>query len=769
MVSPLLVSPAPGGKLPRFPNGASKRTIGRFFRDLPAMMASMSRSAPLLILIGLITLSSSFAQQRRLTLEDIYSPDSAVDFDGPPIRHRQWLEDGLHYLEKTGNGRYVTVDARSGEQQVFYGEARFQQAFAGLPGFSIADASALLDHGRFSLSPDERGMLIEWKDDLYFFDIVGGAAHRLTADSDVEVVPTVSPSGRLVSFVRGSDLYVVASDGSFRRRLTSDGSPDLLNGKLDWVYQEEIYGRGDFVGHWWSPDSSSIAFLQLGESRVPRTTIVDNRQIRQVVESQVYPKAGDANPVVRLGLVSAADGALHWADLSAYARQEILIVGVTWAPASDRLLVQVQNREQTWLDLLEVHASDGGVRRLFRETTPAWVSALGSPRWLGDGSFLWQSERDGYRHLYHYGPDGRLEGQVTSGPWAVSSLRAVNDDQGFVYFTAGRDRVVDLQLYRVRLDGTQLQLLTPSAGTHSVSCNAGCTLFLDTWSDLSNLPRVYLDDGDGQRVRTVQAGDDSPLADYALGSTEFLQVPARDGFAMEALWIKPPGFDPSRRYPVLIYVYGGPQSPTVRNRWGNKTYFWHQMLAEEGYLIFLCDNRSASGKGVRPAWEIYRNLGEVELKDLEDAVGWLREQPFVDPSRIGLWGWSYGGFMTSYALTHSHSFKMGIAGAPVTDWHLYDSVYTERFMGLPEDNPDGYRTSSVLRAAGNLTGKLLLLHGTIDDNVHTQNSIQLMDRLQQEGKAFEVMFYPGSRHGVRNPRQVLELRRLMTKFVKENL
>ncbi len=736
------------------------------------MITAMSRSAPalvLILLIGALSWTPLPAQGRRLTLDDLYNPDSEVDFDGPPLRERHWMKDGMHYLEKTGNGHYLEVEARSGEARPLFHNSQFEKAFAALPGFTDADASALLSQGKFSFSPDEKRFLIRWREDLYSFDLAGPDAHRLTSDGDEEQVPMLAPSGRLVSFVRDADLWVVSADGAFTRRLTRDGSPLRLNGILDWVYQEEVYGRGDFVGHWWSSDSRRIAFLQLDESDVPRSVIVNNQRDEQKVESQLYPKAGDPNPVVRLGVATVAGGEIRWADLTGYPPDGILIVNVTWAPSSDRLLVQVQNREQTWLDLVEVRADDGSSRRLFRETTPAWVSPLGPPHWLADGSFIWESERDGYRHLYHYDSKGNLLGRLTSGEWDVSAVKGVDDERGLVFFSSGKDRIVDLKLYRVRIDGSGLESLTPDPGTHSVSLDPRYSLFLDTWSDVSSPPRVSVHDVDGAVIRQVQTPPASPLADYELGPVEFFEVPARDGFQMEAMWIKPPDFDPSRRYPVLIYVYGGPQSPTVRNRWGSKTYLWHQMLAEKGYLIFLCDNRSASGKGVRPAWSIYRDLGKVELRDLEDAVGWLKQQAFVDPDRIGLWGWSYGGFMTSYALTHSSLFRIGIAGAPVTDWHLYDSIYTERYMGLPEDNPEGYLNSSVVRAASRLDGRLLLLHGTTDDNVHPQNSIQLIDRLQQADKAFDMMLYPGSRHGVRDSRQLLHLRTLMTNFVQKNL
>jgi dipeptidyl-peptidase-4 len=270
-------------------------------------------------------------------------------------------------------------------------------------------------------------------------------------------------------------------------------------------------------------------------------------------------------------------------------------------------------------------------------------------------------------------------------------------------------------------------------------------------------------------VRVIEENEVEVLSEYKLSRPEFLQVETRDGFVMEAMMIKPPDFDSSKKYPVMSYTYSGPHAQSVRNRFGGTTLMWHQMLAQKGYIIWICDNRTSSGKGVQSTWKAYKRLGELELQDLEDGLNWLKSQPYVDGARIGLWGWSYGGFMTSYALTHSKSFKIGIAGAPVTDWRLYDSIYTERYMAMPQNNPDGYKETSAVEAAADLHGKILLIHGTIDDNVHMQNTIRFVEELQKAGKDFQLMVYPKSRHGVRNPNQVLHLRTMMTNFILDNL
>jgi dipeptidyl-peptidase-4 len=734
-----------------------------------AKIAAMFKSCLKFALIYLLAASFGFAQDRLLTLEELYEPDHQVDFDGPSPVNREWLPDGNHYLERQLENRWVRVDAESGDSEPLLEPDRLQAAAEKLAGFSAEKAGNLARKSHVEMARDERNFLINWGNDLFAYDREQNRLTRLTSDRAEEEEAQLSPSGEMAAFVKGNNLWVVALDGSLSTRLTEDGSSTILNGKLDWVYQEEVYGRGRFRGFWWSPDSSSIAFLQLNELDVPKFTVVDHRPVQLKVERTWYPKPGDPNPKARLGMVSVIDGELHWADLERYFRDEPLLVRVKWTPDSNRVMCQIQNRVQTWLDLAAFNPSNGEETPVFREESPAWVNVLGEPEWMDDGSFLWESERDGFRHIYHYSADGKLLGRVTSGEWEVTSFEGVDEKAGWVYFSGKADGAPQQQLYRAHLDGTGRERITKRSGFHSVKLNSESSLYLDSWSDISTPRKVSLHRADGSLVRELGGGDKSKLAEYRLGEVEFFTVPARDGFEMEAMWIKPPDFSPERRYPVLISVYGGPQAPTVRNSWGGKGYLWHQMLAQKGYLVFYCDNRSASGKGAKYSWPIHHRLGEVELSDLEDAVNWLKEKPFIDGSRIGVWGWSYGGYFTSYALTHSAGFKVGIAGAPVTDWHLYDSIYTERYMGLPQTNAPGYRSTSVLEAASNLEGHLLLIHGTIDDNVHLQNSIKLINELENAGKMFDLMLYPGARHGVRSPRHVYHLRSLITRFILDNL
>ncbi len=739
-------------------------------------MTNMTRFKALLLATVFLVLGAQplRAQNKLLTIDDIFDPAKRVNFNGttPTIR---WLKDGNHYLvtneaSRRDVPRLQKVNAATGETTAFFDAAKMQAAFAALPGVSAADARQLANRGNYNFNPAETAVLINWANDLFYYELGSDRAIRLTSTPEPEVGEGFSPDGRMVSFVRENNLYV--EDLSMQRReraLTRDGSAKILNGRLDWVYQEELYGRGNFGAHWWSPDSTSIAFLRFDETPVPEFTVVDHIPYYQNVEVTPYPKAGAPNPIVKLGVVNASGGEIRWIDTFKYQPADLLISRVTWTPDSKTVVYQAQNREQTFLDVNFADARDGKATTVIHESSKAWVAVNENPIWLKDGSFLWASERNGWEHLYHYSADGKLLRQVTDGKWEVRSIEGVDEANGFIYFTSTQHSHIAPQGYRIKLDGSGLTRLTTTEGTHRIDVSPANNYFVDFWSDLNTPSQIRLYDAGGKLVRVIAENKVDALKQYKLGTPELLQVKTRDGFVMEAMMIKPPDFDPSKKYPVMSLTYGGPHAPQVRNAWGSATYMWHQLLAQKGYIIWICDNRTASGKGLESTWPVYKNFGELELRDLEDGVAWLKRQPYVDGSRIGIWGWSYGGFMTSYALTHSQAFKIGIAGGSVTDWRDYDSIYTERYMGTPQNNPEGYRKSSPVNAAKNLQGKLLLIHGAIDDNVHMQNTMQFVYELQKAGKQFELMLYPKQRHGVTDPLLLKHMRQMMTDFIVKNL
>jgi dipeptidyl-peptidase-4 len=712
--------------------------------------------------------------RKDLTIADIFDPETRADF-GHPVTGFAWIDEGHYQWARTDRRTRLTehlrVEARSGSTEPLFDAGALESALRGVARVSDDQARALAHRSSYVMNGRGTALLVTAADDLFLFDFRTRALTRLTSTAGAEEEPTFSPDGSRVAFVRGGNLHVVElGRRPVEHALTRDGSADVLNGILDWVYQEEIYGRGHFKGYWWSPDSRRLALLQLQEARVPHYPLVDDVAAPPRVEDTRYPKAGDPNPEVRLGIVEASGGGPRWVDLSRYAAAEPLIVDVTWSPDSRRVVFQVQDRTQTWLSLDAVEAGTLQLRTLLREKTKAWVERQDDAvTWLRDGGFLWVSERTGWKHVYRYRGDGTLVGPVTSGEWEARTVHGVDEAGGWLYFSGTERSPIGGDVYRIRLDGTSRQRLSRAEGTHAASFNPALALYLDTWSDVATPPQVRLHRADGSEVRVVDQNPAPALAEYRLARPELLRVPTRDGFPMEALLLRPPDFDPGKRYPVYQHAYGGPHSPVVRNAWGGTTYLFHQLLAQRGVVVWMCDNRTASGKGAVSAWPMYRNFGELELRDVEDGLSWLGGQGWADPDRIGINGWSGGGYLVTYALTHSRRFAMGIAGGPVTDWHNYDSVFTERYMDLPSRNAEGYRRSSPRHFAADLHGRLLLVHGAIDDNVHPQNTTQFAYELQKARRPFQMMLYPRSRHGVTDPALLTHLAALRLAFVEETL
>lgn len=732
--------------------------------------------------------ATAVAQPARLTLEDIYSYEGWTRFNGSRAATMSWVPDDDPWLSDThhlwpyeraqgqpapdaSTGPWLEVDAVSGASRPLYTYAQLERALVDA-GAAPGDARAAVRQRHSTFNQARNAILITIREDLFVYGIATGRATKVTSSAGAKTEATFSPDGRRVAYVKNHNLFVTGVDAPAERSLTSDGSATLLNGTLDWLYTEELYGRGNSRGYWWSPDSSRIAFLQFDERAVPEFALVDDMPYRGTVERRRYPKAGDPNPTVRLGVVSVEDGNARWVDTTRYS--DFLIVSVTWAPESREIVYQVQDRTQTWLDLNRADAGSGAARNILRETSTAWVErwqdSSVDPIWLPDGSFLWLSERSGWRHFYRYAADGTLMKQLTQGDWEIRRTHGIDRAGRWVYFTSTAQSPVGLDLYRVGIDGSGLQRISTTAGHHAVFVNPSRTMFLDSWSDITTPPQVRLYSTEAPKpVRVVDGNVLPALTDRGLSVPEMLQVKTRDGFVMEAVMIKPPGFDPGKRYPVYQFTYGGPHAPQVVNAWGGPDFLYHQLLAQHGIIVWICDNRTASGKGMQSAWPLYRNFGALELSDIEDGLAWLTKQPYVDASRVGISGISFGAYLTLYAMTHSRLFAMGIAEGAVSDWRNYDTIYTERYMGLPAGNADGYRRSSPRFDAASLSGNLLLVHGALDDNVHPQNTMQFAYELQQAGKMFQMMLYPKSAHGIGDPRQYLHLRRTMLDFTTQNL
>ncbi len=673
----------------------------------------------------------------------------------------EWLPDGEHFLQPQ-RARLMRVHARTGKAEPFVDPDKLRKSLSALKDLPEKQLEQLLRVPFYRMDPDRTGTLVDVGPDLAFAHFDGSPAVRLTRSAGGKELVGFSPAGKRVAFVRGGNLFVAGPDGE--KQLTADGGADVLNGKNDWVYFEELYNR-NYKAYWWSPDGSAVAFFRTFTKPVKPFTITDPIPDAGRVETYPYPKTGSPNPTVKIGVVPADGGETTFLDLSDYKPEDTLVSRVGWIPGTKTVFAYVQDRKQTWLDFLTWPDPHTKPVKLFRETTKAWVEDLGAPHFLKDGSFLIQSERTGWMHLYHYAADGKLLGPVTRGEWEARSVERVDDAAGCVYVSGTKDGSTRSHLYRAKLDGSGVERVTPAGGTHAVTLAPKGPLYIDRFSDADTPPKSVLREVGGGDVRTLDAGTpEKGQPRYKLGKVERVQVPLSDGFVLEGIVTYPPDFDPAKTYPVWVQTYAGPHAPTVRDGYHGGPSFEHA-LAGSGVISFRVDPRSASGKGAASAWACYKQLGVQELKDLEQAVDWICKNKWADATRVGISGHSYGGFMTAYALTHGKKFAAGIAGAPVTDWRLYDTIYTERYMGLPTDNKAGYDKSSVVKAAANLHGKLLIIHGLVDDNVHAQNTFQFVDALQRANKDFELMIYPRARHPIGGPHYM----KTQVNFIKQTM
>jgi dipeptidyl-peptidase 4 len=616
----------------------------------------------------------------------------------------------------------------------------------------------------YSWFPSGDTLLVPHDGDIFVVDVRQKSARALVKTPEEEEFPALSPDGRRVAFVRKNDLYVVDVESGRETRLTQSGSDTILNGRLDWVYEEELAARSgrSFA---WSPDSKKIAYLQLDQARVPTFPIVDFLPLPGSVRLQRYPKPGDPNAVVRIG-VAAVDQPAGPERLVSFTPDDLYVVpDLGWTQDSATVAFQQINREQNELQLRAIGVPDntsgalGAPRTILTESSPTWVNASPAPRFLKDKRrFLWVSERDGFAHIHVCDLSGACRA-VTQGPWTVDAQSSfasaggpllADERTGFVYFMATEKDARERHLYRARLDGTGRARLTRDDGTHKVVLSPDARFYVDTFSDAATPPRVTLSTVDGLHRTPIEENLSPEILRYERAEVEWVDLRAKDGTVLHGSLLKPASFDPARRYPVIVSVYGGPQAQSVQNAWNHVSPFEH-LLVSRGFLVFSLDNRGTANRGHAFESPIFHDLGRVELEDQLVGVDYLKGLPFVDPSRLGIWGWSYGGYMTLYALTHAPGvFKVAVAGAPVTDWKLYDSIYTERYMGTPQGNPKGYETSSALAKAWAVEADLLIVHGTADDNVHLANTLSFADALIRAGRPHSLNLHPRQLHGFKD-------------------
>jgi dipeptidyl-peptidase-4 len=701
------------------------------------------KPAYLTFVLTLLVFSLHAQEKKRLTFEQIFkNAEPRLTQSLPNIIG--WADDN-HYLEvkkKEGDktAKVYAINVTSGEEKVH----RDLEQFA-----------AIVDSGISVTSPtsynDAYTRLIYVKDkDVYFLDTEKKNFKRLTQTAGEEKNPTLSPDGNYVAFTRDNNLFAIEVNTGKETQYTSDATDVIYNGWASWVYYEEILGRASrYRAFWWSPDSRHLAFYRFDDAKVPVFPLYNSEGTHGFLENTRYPKSGDPNPEVRVGVVPVTGGNIVWADFNE--KDDQYFGTPFWTPDGKALVVQWMNRGQDNLKLYAVDPASGKKTAIYNETQSSWVDWFESIHFLAENQgFIIKSDKDGWGHLYLYGLDGKLKNRITQGKWTVTNVVQVDEKNRRVYFTAKKEASTRTDLYRVRFDGKELTRLTFGAFTHNTQLSPAGTYFITTYSNVTTPQKMALCKSGGPVMKELGDGKTKEFSDYELAKAELFRVMTPDGFNLPVMWTLPLNFDSNKKYPVLISIYGGPDAGTVSDTWRGLTSQW---LAMEGVIQVAMDHRASGHFGKAGVALMHRNLGKWEMNDYIEVAKWLRAKPFVDTTKICITGGSYGGYVTCMALTYGADyFTHGIALYSVTDWRLYDSHYTERYMDTPAENPEGYKNGSVLTFANKYKGLLRIVHGTMDDNVHMQNSIQLVDALQNLGKHFEFMLYPGERHGWRGPK-----------------
>ena len=683
----------------------------------------------------------STAQQKPLTDDQYFKSNFKGIIQSLPAVSR-WT-DNTHFLLLRESKPYI-IDATTGSERPATDE----------------DTKANIIAVRPSVYTDHNDLFIRMK----------GEPVQLTNDEDKEVNPTMSPDGNYVAFTKMNDLYTVNIVTKKQTRLTEDGSDIILNGYASWVYTEEILGRSsNYRSFWWSPDSKHIAFFRTDDSPVPVYTITDGTTQHGYVETLRYPKVGDKNPQVKIGIVipEARGGDILWAEFNP---KEDQYFGMPyWKPDGSTLLVQWMNRKQNNLKIWEVNPSNGLKTLFYSEVQKTWIDLDdegGRISFLKNGKgFILFNDSTGWKHMYYCNMQGKLINPVTSGKFTVTDLNYIDEQKGIVYFTARKENSAHKDLYRINLDGKKMQRLTFGGYNHtSISLSPDASYFITTYSNVATPAKMAVVSNSGKLVKEIADARAAEYGDYQLARTELLRVKSDDGLyelPMKVTW--PVNMDKTKKYPVLISIYGGPNAGTVMNTYGLSGN--QQWYAKEGLIQVAMDHRASGHFGKEGANYMYHNFGYWEMKDYTSMVKWLITNGNADSTKICITGFSYGGYMSCYALTYGAAvFTHGMAGGSVTDWTLYDTHYTERFMGTMADNAEGYKSSSVLNYVNQYKGMLQIVHGMIDDNVHMQNSVQLISKLQDLKKDFEFMMYSGGRHGW-GGNKALHFQNLKTNFI----
>jgi dipeptidyl-peptidase-4 len=719
--------------------------------------------------IALIAVQPAFAQKKDITLEDIWMKGT---FRMSSVYGLNSMENGEHYttLESDKNKTFVvSYEYKTGKATDTILSSEKLVPEGGKTAISIDDYRFSKGENKILIATEtEQIYRHSTREDYYTWDRKAKKLTKLSQGGKM-MYGTFSPDGNKVAFVRDNNLFVKDLSSNTETQITKDGEINkIINGAVDWVYEEEFTMSRGFE---WSPDGSKIAYYRFDESKVKEFSFSEYGTLYPVENRYKYPKAGEANSLVTVHIYDVNAKTIKTVDIGKETDQ--YIPRIKWTMNPGKLSLIRMNRHQSKLELLIADAATGATTVLLTEENPAYIEITDNLTFLKNGTqFIWTSDKDGYNHIYLYGMDGKMVTQLTTGSWDVMEFKGIDESAKTIYYISSESSPTQRDLYSIRLDGKNKKKLSVSDGTDMAEFSNGFKYYINFHSDANTPYYITLHNSSGKLVRVLE--ENTPLkktmADFNISKKEFFKFKTADGVELNGWMIKPSNFDANKKYPVFMTVYGGPGHNTVNNSWGGPDYFWHQMIAQKGYIVVSVDNRGTEARGAAFKKATYKQMGKLEAIDQVEAAKYLGGLSYVDKNRIGIEGWSYGGYLTSLCMTKGADyFKMGIAVAPVTNWRYYDSIYTERYLSLPQENPYGYDDNSPINHVKNLKGKFLLVHGTADDNVHFQNSMEMVTALVKANKQFSSFFYPNKNHSIYGGNTRYHLYTMMTNFLTENL
>ena len=701
-------------------------------------------------------------QQRQLTLDDIFLSEK---FTPENVENIRWKPDGSAFAftkqnsENSLNDIYI-FDLNTLKEKLF------------LPADKMIFNNKQIEMSSYEWTDDGKYLLIRGPEKTIWRHSRMSPAYLLNLNTN-EIIALageyprlknvkLSPNGNFTGYVKDHNLFLVELSTGKERQLTFDGNDNILNGEFDWVYEEE-FAISD--GWQWSRDGKKIAFWKFDQTRVKEFYLIDEMPAYNKVMPLKYPKVGEQNAIVKIGVIDLQTFKTNWMDTGP--DDNIYLPRMYWTNSSSDLSIIKLNRLQNQLDFILADTESGESKIILSDSDSCWVDVEEKHAIFpeNDNIFFWVSEKSGYRHIYLYDYSGNLLQQVTSGEWEVTSLEGYSESDQFVYFYGKKDSETEQHIYRIKIDGTGFEKITNESGWNEANFSPGFKYFIHNYNNLNTPLKVYLRKTDGEPVKTLSENNLSAFNEYDLPFPELGTFSTSDGVHLNYMIIKPNDFDPNKKYPVLFYGYGGPGSQAAINKWNGNRQLYHMMMAQNGFIIFTVDNRGTGGRGKTFKNLMYRDLSKWPVNDHIEAAKYLSSFSYVDSDRIGVWGWSGGGTLTLWLLTRAYGyFKVGVAVAPNTEFLNYDGIWSERYMRLPDDNMDGYIQASPQTYAHQLGGKLLLVHGTQDDNVHYQHSLQMAKKLQDADKQFEMMLYPNKNHSIRGAETQKHLYKMMEKF-----